>query len=43
VRGVTEDGKTLNIAGDYIAYGVRERASEIVTRERQTERGSRFR
>src|SRR5712671_3820820 len=43
VRGVTEDGKTLNIAGDYIAYGIRERASEIVTRERQTERGSRFR
>jgi type IV secretory pathway VirD2 relaxase len=39
MRGVTEDGKTLNIAGDYIAYGVRERASEIVTRElgRQTE------
>src|ERR1700681_3569141 len=39
VRGVTEDGKTLNIAGDYIAYGVRERASEIVTLElgRQTE------
>jgi type IV secretory pathway VirD2 relaxase len=39
VRGITEDGKTLNIAGDYIAYGVRERASEIVTRElsRQTE------
>ncbi len=39
LRGVTEDGKTLNIAGDYIAYGVRERASEIVTRElgRQTE------
>jgi hypothetical protein len=39
VRGVTEDGKTLNIAGDYIAYGIRERASEIVTRElgRQTE------
>src|SRR3981189_2597699 len=38
VRGVTEDGKTLNIAGDYIAYGIRERASEIVTRElgRQT-------
>jgi type IV secretory pathway VirD2 relaxase len=33
MRGVTEDGKTLNIAGDYIAYGVRERASEIVTRE----------
>ncbi|MET4801089.1 type IV secretory pathway VirD2 relaxase [Bradyrhizobium sp. LB11.1] len=39
VRGVTEDGKTLNVAGDYIAYGIRERASEIVTRElgRQTE------
>jgi type IV secretory pathway VirD2 relaxase len=39
VRGVTADGKTLNIAGDYIAYGIRERASEIVTRElgRQTE------
>jgi type IV secretory pathway VirD2 relaxase len=39
VRGVTEDGKTLNIAGDYIGYGIRERASEIVTRElgRQTE------
>jgi type IV secretory pathway VirD2 relaxase len=39
LRGVTEDGKTLNIAGDYIAYGIRERASEIVTRElgRQTE------
>jgi type IV secretory pathway VirD2 relaxase len=32
VRGVTEDGKTLNIAGDYIAYGVRHRASEIMTR-----------
>src|SRR6202521_3266471 len=39
VRGVTEDGKILNIAGDYIAYGIRERASEIVTRElgRQSE------
>src|SRR5580700_6430748 len=39
VRGVTEDGKTLNIAGDYIGYGIRERASEIVTLElgRQTE------
>ena len=39
VRGITDDGKTLNIAGDYIAYGIRERASEIVTRElgRQTE------
>ena len=39
MRGVTDDGKTLNIAGDYIAYGIRERAGEIVTRElgRQTE------
>ena len=39
VRGVTEDGKILNIAGDYIAHGVRERASDIVTLElgRQTE------
>jgi type IV secretory pathway VirD2 relaxase len=39
MRGVTEDGKTLNIAGDYIAYGIRERAIEIVTRElgRQSE------
>jgi len=39
VRGVTDDGKRLDIAGDYIAHGVRERASEIVTLElgRQTE------
>ena len=39
LRGVTEDGKILNIAGDYIAHAVRERASEIVTLElgRQTE------
>jgi type IV secretory pathway VirD2 relaxase len=39
VRGVIDDGKTLNIAGDYIAYGIGERASEVVTRElgRQTE------
>ena len=29
----TDDGKILNIAGDYIAYGIRHRASEIVTRE----------
>src|SRR6267143_658925 len=38
-RGVTDDGKTLNIAGDYIAHGIRERASEVMTRElgRQTE------
>jgi type IV secretory pathway VirD2 relaxase len=39
LRGVTDDGKRLDIAGDYIAHGVRERASEIVTLElgRQTE------
>ena len=28
VRGVTDDGKILNIAGDYIAHGVRARASD---------------
>ena len=33
IRGVTDDGKTLNIAGDYIAHGIRYRASEILTRE----------
>lgn len=33
VRGVTEDGKTLNIAGDYIAHGIRHRASEVLTRD----------
>jgi type IV secretory pathway VirD2 relaxase len=40
VRGITEDGKTLNIAGDYIAHGIRHRASEILTRDlgHQTER-----
>ncbi|MDR3438794.1 relaxase/mobilization nuclease RlxS [Telmatospirillum sp.] len=40
VRGVTEDGKILNIAGDYIAYGIRHRASELLTRDLgpQTER-----
>lgn len=40
VRGVTEDGKTLNIAGDYIAHGLRHRASEVLTRDlgHQTER-----
>ena len=38
VRGVTDDGKTLNVAGDYIAHSIRQRASEVVTRElgRQT-------
>jgi type IV secretory pathway VirD2 relaxase len=33
VRGVLDDGRILNIAGDYIAHGVRQRASELVTRE----------
>lgn len=39
VRGVTDDKKILYIAGDYIAHGVRARASEIVTRQlgRQSE------
>ncbi len=39
LRGMTDDGKILNIAGDYIAYGVRHRASELVTLElgQQTE------
>jgi type IV secretory pathway VirD2 relaxase len=32
VRGATEDGKVLNIAGDYIARGIRGRASDIMTR-----------
>lgn len=32
LRGATENGKTLNIAGDYIAQGIRGRASEIMTR-----------
>jgi type IV secretory pathway VirD2 relaxase len=33
VRGVLDDGRILNIAGDYIAHGVRHRASEVVTLE----------
>ena len=33
VRGVLEDGRILNIAGDYIAHGVRNRAQELVTLE----------
>lgn len=39
LRGVTDQGKALNIAGDYIAHGIRERTSEIITLElgRQTE------
>ncbi len=40
IRGITEDGKILNIAGDYIAHGIRHRASEVLTRDLgpQTER-----
>ena len=30
---LTDDGKILNIAGDYISHGVRARASELVTIE----------
>jgi type IV secretory pathway VirD2 relaxase len=39
VRGVTDDGKVLYIAGNYIAHGIRARASDLVTRElgRQSE------
>lgn len=33
LRGVTEDGKALNIAGDYIAHGIRHRAGELITRD----------
>ena len=33
VRGVLDDGRILNIAGDYIAHGIRHRAGELVTRE----------
>jgi type IV secretory pathway VirD2 relaxase len=33
VRGVLEDGRILNIAGDYIAYGVRHRAEALMTLE----------
>ena len=33
VRGALDDGRILNIAGDYIAHGVRHRASELVTLE----------
>jgi type IV secretory pathway VirD2 relaxase len=33
VRGIIDDGKILNIAGDYIAHGIRHRASELVTLE----------
>jgi type IV secretory pathway VirD2 relaxase len=33
VRGVLDDGRILNIAGDYIAHGIHHRASELVTLE----------
>lgn len=33
IRGVTDEGKVLNIAGDYIAHGIRHRASELLTLE----------
>jgi type IV secretory pathway VirD2 relaxase len=33
VRGMTDQGKVLNIAGDYIALGIRHRAGELVTLE----------
>ena len=33
VRGVLDDGRILNIAGDYIAHCIRHRATELVTRE----------
>jgi type IV secretory pathway VirD2 relaxase len=33
VRGVLDDERILNIAGDYLAHGVRHRASDLVTRE----------
>jgi len=33
LRGITEQGKILYIAGDYIAHGIRARASDLVTRE----------
>ncbi|MGK6312602.1 DUF3363 domain-containing protein [Neorhizobium sp. DT-125] len=33
LRGITDDGKILNIAGDYIAHGIRHRAQDLVTLE----------
>ncbi len=33
MRGVLDDGRIVNIAGDYIAHGVRHRARELVTLE----------
>jgi len=39
VRGVTDEGKILYIAGNYIAHGMRARASDLITRDlgRQSE------
>jgi type IV secretory pathway VirD2 relaxase len=39
VRGVTDEGKILYIAGNYISHGIRARASDLVTRDlgRQSE------
>jgi type IV secretory pathway VirD2 relaxase len=39
VRGVTDEGKLLYIAGNYISHGIRARASDLVTRDlgRQSE------
>jgi type IV secretory pathway VirD2 relaxase len=33
VRGVIEDGRILNIAGDYLSYGIPHRAGEVLTRD----------
>ncbi len=33
VRGVLDDGRILNIASDYIAHGIRHRASDLMTLE----------
>lgn len=33
VRGVMEDGRILNTAGDYLSYGIRHRAGEVLTRD----------
>jgi type IV secretory pathway VirD2 relaxase len=33
IRGVTEHGRSLNIAGDYLRFGIAHRASEVVTRD----------
>ena len=34
IRGVTDQGKILYIASDYIAYGIHHRARELVTLRR---------